>query len=132
MLLPGRNKLRDDQRKLLKLYAELSEQDKSSLLAFAEFLLQRSGPMHETAEPTPDPVPIPRPEVESVVSAIKRLSRSYHMLERSELLTETSSLMTAHIMHGRSATEVIDELELLFERHHQAFVTKRRDTDKHD
>lgn len=128
MLLP-RQKLSDEKRKLLKLYSALNEQDKLSLLAFAEFLLQRAGPVSETdeQEPLPDPKPIPRPEVESVVSAIKRLSESYYMLERSALLTEASSLMTAHIMHGRGASEVIDELETLFERHYQEFLSKRRE-----
>ncbi|PLX59873.1 hypothetical protein [Sedimenticola selenatireducens] len=128
MLLP-RQKLSDEKRKLLKLYSALNEQDKLSLLAFAEFLLQRAGPVSEADElgPVPEPKPIPRPEVESVVAAIKRLSESYHMLERSALLTETSSLMTAHIMHGRGASEVIDELETLFERHHQEFLSKRRE-----
>ncbi|WP_260293515.1 hypothetical protein [Sedimenticola hydrogenitrophicus] len=114
---------------MLKLYSALSEPDRLSLLAFAEFLLQRSGPASETtgSPPVLEPKPIPRPEVESVVAAIKRLSESYHMLDRSALLTETSSLMTAHIMHGRSANEVIDDLEALFERHHQELVSKQRE-----
>lgn len=70
---------------------------------------------------------IPRPEEESVVAAIKRLSESYHMLERSALLTETSSLMTAHVMHGRTADEVIDDLEALFQRHYEELVAKLRE-----
>lgn len=128
MLLP-RKQLSEESRKLLKLYSMLSEQDQQSLVAFAEFLLQRTGSVSETAAPPPmlEPNPIPRPEGESVVAAIKRLSASYHMLERSELLTETSSLMTAHIMHGRSAIEVIDDLEALFERHHREFVQKQQE-----
>jgi len=128
MLLPTQT-LSDEKRKLLKLYSALNEQDKLSLLAFAEFLLQRSGAVSETEEQPPllEPKPIPRPEVESVVAAIKRLSETYHMLERSALLTETSSLMTAHIMHGRRTGEVIDELEALFERHHQEYVAKQRE-----
>lgn len=125
MLLPTQ-KLSEEKRKLLKLYSALNEQDKLSLLAFAEFLLQRVGPeaAADRQPPLLKPKPIPRPEVESVVAAIKRLSESYHMLDRSALLTETSSLMTAHIMHGRSADEVIDDLEALFERYHEEFVSK--------
>lgn len=125
MLLP-RQKLSSDVRKLVKLYSDLNEQDKLSLLSFAEFLAQRSGTTEEAAEmDVPlDPVPIARPESESVVAAIKRLSASYHMLERADLLTETSSLMTAHIMQGRAAQDVIDELEALFSRHHREFVAK--------
>ncbi|WP_428603177.1 hypothetical protein [Sedimenticola sp.] len=128
MLLPGQQ-LSEQQRRLIKLYSSLGEQDKISLLAFAEFLVQRAEPVSTTDEPPPvlDPKPIPRPEEESVVGAIKRLSESYHMLERSALLTETSSLMTAHVMHGRSAAEVIDDLEALFKRHHQEFISKQRE-----
>lgn len=113
-MLPPKLNLPGDQRKLLKLYKTLGEQEKRSLLAFAAFLSQ-----HETDEAPAEagiaaPQLIPRPDDESVVSAIKRLSVSYPMLDRSTLLTETSSLMTAHIMHGRSAVDVIDELETLF------------------
>lgn len=129
MLLPTQN-LSDEKRKLLKLYSALSEQDKLSLLAFGEFLLQRSASDAEQDEQQtelPEPKPIPRPEGESVVGAIKRLSESYHMLEKSALLTETSSLMTAHVMHGRNADEVIDELEALFKRHYEELVSTLRE-----
>jgi hypothetical protein len=40
------------------------------------------------------------------------------MLERSgALLNDTSSLMAGHVLHGRPAAEVIDELEALFARY---------------
>ncbi|MCW8943950.1 MAG: Crp/Fnr family transcriptional regulator [Sedimenticola sp.] len=108
----------------------MNEQDKLSLLAFAEFLVQRGGDVTTSADAVVsiEPVSIPRPESESVVAAIKRLSASYHMLEKSELLTETSSLMTAHIMQGREAKDVIDELEVLFSRYHKAFLSKQEET----
>ena len=89
-------------------------------MSFAEFLAERQSPA-ETVEtpPVAEPKPIPRPDEETVIGAIKRLSETYHMLDRSVLLTETSSLMTAHIVHGRKVEEVIDELELMFARHFQ-------------
>jgi hypothetical protein len=128
MLLP-KQKLSEDTRKLVKLYSALCEQDKLSMLAFAEFLVERAGESGQSAqlEISLEPVPLPRPESESVVAAIKRLSASYPMLEKSDLLTETSSLMTAHIMQGRVAAEVIDDLEILFGRHHREFVSKQRE-----
>ncbi|WP_320416442.1 Crp/Fnr family transcriptional regulator [Candidatus Vondammii sp. HM_W22] len=92
----------------------MGEQEKRSLLAFAAFLSQQETVETPAKAGIPEPQLIPRPDEESVVSAIKRLSVSYSMLDRSTLLTETSSLMTAHIMHGRSAMDVIDELETLF------------------
>ena len=129
MLLP-KQRLPADRQQLLELYASLAQDDRTTLLKFAEFLARR-GPgdtvvVDDNEAPTLEPTPIPRPENESVVGAIKRLSTSYHMLDRSELLTETSSLMTAHIMHGRSADEVIEELEALFIRYHEAFVEKHK------
>jgi hypothetical protein len=128
MLLP-KQKLSEDTRKLVKLYSGLCEQDKLSMLAFAEFLVGRAGESGLSGQPeiSLEPVPLARPESESVVAAIKRLSASYHMLEKSELLTETSSMMTAHIMQGRAASDVIDDLEVLFSRHHREFVAKQNE-----
>lgn len=118
MLAPKQN-LPADQHRLLKLYKAIDGPGRESLLAFAEFLLQRTELEPKPPEPLPEPIPIARPERESVVAAIKRLSKTYHMLDRSTLFTETSSLMTAHIMQGRPAPEVIDELQTLFETHYR-------------
>ena len=115
-----------EQRRLLKLYGKLGEQDRESLLAFAEFLAVRgegSGTSDSGSDTPAEPKAIPRPEKESVVAAIKRLSETYHMLDRSLLLNDTSSLMTAHVIKGREAAEVIDELEELFARHYQEHLS---------
>ncbi|MET0105435.1 MAG: Crp/Fnr family transcriptional regulator [Sedimenticola sp.] len=117
MLAPKQN-LPADQRKLLKLFSALDEQARENLVAFAEFLAQREQAVEETARIV-EPLAIPRPEEESVIAAIKRLSETYPMLDRSTLFHETSSLMTSHVMQGREATEVIDELELLFQGKYQ-------------
>jgi hypothetical protein len=112
------------QRKLLKLFKGLGAKDQDVLIAFAEFLNKREGSCEEESqqELSLDPIPIGRPEEESVVAAIKRLSSSYHMLDTSTLLTETSSLMTAHLIHGRPASDVIDELEALFTQEYETFI----------
>jgi hypothetical protein len=116
--------LSGDQRKLLKLFKGLDAKDQVILLAFAEFLQQRG----DCAEKDPsqdiptDPILVERPAEESVVAAIKRLTSSYHMLDTSTLLTKTSSLMTAHLIHGRTASDVIDELEELFAKEHADFL----------
>ncbi len=103
-----------DDARLTALYQRLPAAERETLLAFAEFLVSRSGvPVDITPRPTE------RPAQESVVAAIKRLSASYHMLDRSKMLHETSGLMTEHLMQGRPAPEVIDELETLFRRHYQ-------------
>jgi hypothetical protein len=115
--------LSSEQRKMLKLFKALDAKDQDVLVAFAEFLSKREGASadEEGQETSLDPIPIERPEDESVVAAIKRLSSSYHMLDTSTLLTESSSLMTAHLIHGRSASDVIDELEALFTKEYEAY-----------
>lgn len=126
MLLP-KQKLSADREKLLKCYDSLSSEDRSTLLKFARFLaLDETDEDGAEAPLVLEPTRIPKPDNETVVGAIKRLSASYHMLDKSDLLTETSSLMTAHIMHGRKAEDVIEELEALFIRYHTAFVEKHR------
>jgi hypothetical protein len=104
---------RKTERRLLDLVAQLPEAKAQALLEFAEFLVSRHGDTLETTAP----LDIPRPDKETVVKAIKRLSATYPMLDRAKMLNETSVLVTQHVMHGRNAVEVIDELEILFRRH---------------
>ena len=65
---------------------------------------------------------IPRPDKESVVKAIKRLRATYHMLDQNRLFNETSQHMTSHLLHGKPAAEIIDELEAMFARHYQHYL----------
>lgn len=115
-----------DEDRLVALFAALDGQDQQSLLAFAEFLHSRAPaqPQPTVAAPVPEPEPIPRPEQETVVAAIKRLSRSYHMLEKRDVLHQASALMAEHIMQGKDAVEVIDELEAVFERRYRKLTGK--------
>jgi hypothetical protein len=130
-----------DERRLGKLFRSLDAQQREALLSFAEFLVQRaSGRQRDsgglpTSSSYPGPadapgsasgelvgpdvvsqVPLvePRPAQESVVAGIRRLRRTYPMLDTGEMLNEASSLMAAHVLHGRPASAVIDELEALF------------------
>lgn len=112
--------MKQSEKKLLNFFRKLSRQDEQTLLSFAEFLAARS-----QAGVDPDSLTlnkIERPAEESVIAAIKRLSASYPMLDKDKMLTETSSLMTQHVVQGRLAKEVIDELEQLFDRHYDAFL----------
>lgn len=120
-MLPPKQNLSADRRQLIKLYDALSTQGRENLLAFAEFLVSRDLTPDETV--IHEPKELPRPDEESVVGAIKRLSESYFMLDKSALFTETSTLMTSHIMHGRAAPDVIDELEELFVSHYERYVS---------
>lgn len=101
--------------RLLELLDELPEDKRQELLQYAEFMHARFAVPRAAA----DPLDIPRPESESVVRAIKRLRATYPMLDPTKLLNETSVLMSQHVMQGRDAMEVIDELEILFRSHYQ-------------
>ncbi|WP_026340548.1 hypothetical protein [Thioalkalivibrio sp. ALJT] len=112
----------DPASAIAEIAARLSAEDQASLLKFARFLEQESPP--PAPEPLPEPEPIPRPESESVIKAMRRLSATYHMLDRSRLLNETSALMAQHVMQGREAVEVIDELEVVFRSHYEKAVAE--------
>ncbi len=109
-----------DERRLLRAFRALSETRRQGLLDYAEFLLAQNQP--EQAAPSPIPLDIPRPPQESVVKAIKRLRETYPMLDRAKILHETSGLMTQHLLHGRLAPDVIDDLEALFRRYYQDHI----------
>lgn len=114
------------ERNLLKLFKQLSPGQQSSVLAFAEFLSQRDEGKADEKREIPQPVLLDRPERETVVAAIKRLTASYPMLDRDKLFNQTSVLMTQHIMQGREAQQVIDELESLFREHYETLRINRK------
>ena len=105
--------------KLAKIFAALPEQEQKTLLDFAEFLQSRAPQIQPESI---EPVDIPRPEDESVIAAIKRLNQTYPMVERSTVFNETSELMMQHMLRGRAAEDIIDELEQLFERRFREFI----------
>ena len=110
------------EKKLLSVYKKLAASEQENLQAYAEFLLTRH---RETPQSIPEPQHVPRGENESVVAAIKRLSASYSMLDKPQLLNESSVLMTQHVMQGRAVDEVIDELEALFARFYQELLDEQ-------
>jgi hypothetical protein len=99
-----------EERRLLRLFGGLDAAARRSLLDYAEFLAGRAGPAPAVAAPAP----VPRPAVETVTQAIKRLNRSYPGLQRHRLMPRVEQLLARHMVDGRPAPEVIDELEALF------------------
>jgi len=111
--------MRPQDKKLLGLFRDLAAEQQETLLAFAEFLASRAA-----AKPTiaGQPLAIPRPEEEKVVQAIKRLRETYPMLDHGKMLHEVSHHMTQHVMQGKAAKDVIDELELVFRAHYERMM----------
>ncbi len=118
-----------NEKQLLKLFQRLAEADRRSLMDYAEFLVGRSGGAEAPVPVSATPLNIPRPESESVIKAVRRLMQTYPMLERDKLLHETTSLVTRNVVHKDPAPGVIDELELLFKRHYDAYLNANVDTD---
>ncbi len=108
---------------LSKIFSELPEAEQKTLLDFAEFLQSRAPQIKFVSLV---PLQIPRPAEESVVAAIKRLNQTYQMIERSTLLNETSDLMMQHMLRGRAARDIVDELELLFNKRFEVFVENNK------
>lgn len=106
------------EKRLREILARLDAAQVQALLDYAEFLAAR----YPVPEEATEPLKIPRPDQESVIKAIRRLGATYPMVDRSKMLNETSVLMTQHIIHGRDAVEVIDELEILFRRQYEQQV----------
>ena len=102
------------ERELIKLYKSLDEANKEAFIAFGEFLKTRANPENPQTVVESLLVDIPRPETESVIKAIKRLSATYPMVDKETILHPISNLMTSHIIQGRKASEVIDDLQDLF------------------
>lgn len=108
--------MRVEDRKLLELFEQLAPEQQERLIAFAEFL---SDGATQPAETDSEPATITRPENETVTMAIRRLVRTYPMLDRRKLMVEASEFMARHALEGRPAREVIDDLDVLFVRHYE-------------
>ena len=110
--------MKKSEKQLVEYFRALPEAERNTLLVFAEFLVQRcETPTDQLLEPEP----ITRPEEESVIAAVKRLSATFHMLDKGKMLGETSELVSQHVVRGREASEVIDELEHVFQRHYESY-----------
>ena len=123
--------MNDIEQRLLGLLQQLGETEQSSLLAFAEFLCGRQSARatNTPAQPPaiPEPEPIERPPVESVVAGLKRLARTYPMLDKSEMLSATSDIVATHIMKGTEPAAVIEQLEGIFREHYERLRSAARE-----
>lgn len=111
-------------KKILEIFEYIPDSDKKTLLEFAEFLKSKAP---KPAPVSTEPLEIPRPDKENVVAAIKRLTKTYPMIERSDMFGTTSDLMTQHMLKGRSALDIIDEMEKLYRQKFKSTAEKMND-----
>ncbi len=116
------------ETKLLNIFSDLDKNDQNSIISFAEFLMNNAKQDGRLVV-IDQPQEIPRPDDERVVAAIKRLSATYPMLKKNSLLNETAALMSEHILKGRAAKDVIDELETTFKTRYDDFCQQREPDD---
>lgn len=115
--------MKKDTKKLLAYYRELPDETAQQLLEFAEFLASRYKVEDKEISA---PKAIPRPDNESVVVAVKRLTATYPMVNKDNLLDETASLVSQNMLQGRDAVEVIDELEVIFRKHYDILIEESK------
>ena len=116
------------QEQLQSILSSLSDTDRHAWLRYGEFLVS-SAATALSEQPTATiekeaPQPIARPDEERVVAAIRRLAQTYPMINHDPLLQQSADLMSAHLLSGRAAAEVIDELEELFQQHYQRYLAE--------
>jgi hypothetical protein len=111
--------LKKSKKKLLKYFEILPDEAAQQLIDFAEFLAAKY-----QIEVTEIALPenIDRPEKESVVAAVKRLSATYPMINKDSILDKTASLVTQNLVQGRDVVAVIDELEQVFSETYASLV----------
>lgn len=104
----------DSRLKQLQTFmSQLSDVHQQSVVDFADFLVDQYR-LEAVTSTDLEPEDIERPSEETVVGAIKRLKQTYYMLDTDVLLNQTSALMGQHLLQGRDATSVIDDLQALF------------------
>lgn len=119
-----------ERQSLLACYEQLDAGARQSLLAFAEFLVSSTpgttAVPHSARVVIAEPERIERPAQESIVAGLKRLSKTYFMLDKSEMLGATSDLVATSLLQGADAAAVIDELEAIFADHYRQLQATQR------
>jgi len=111
------------EQQLSDIFRQLDAGAQETLLAFADFLASRSPEkrvhLKHEAVVIPEPEHIERPADESVIAGLKRLSKTYPMLDKTVMLGATSDMVAQHIMQSTDKADVIDQLEAIFEEHYR-------------
>lgn len=103
-----RGEEKDRRAQLLAMLDRLDAEALRTLTDLAEFLAARAEARFDAEIVTL------RPQAETVVQAVRRLNRSYPMLSRAGMLEPVGDLVSQHMVDGRDAKAVIDELEALY------------------
>ncbi|MBF0359098.1 MAG: Crp/Fnr family transcriptional regulator [Magnetococcales bacterium] len=97
---------------LLDIWRNLDREQKLTLLKFAEFLESQKSNSEEPV--SQEPLNLPKPENESAVKALKRLKKSYPMIDADMGLLDDASHLLMEKITGTPDSEVVVKLEALF------------------
>lgn len=112
----------DRQRaRLMAIWRRLGEADRHALWRYALFL-DASRSEAPPAEVPTIPILTPAPPGETAVAALKRLKRSYPMIEADAGLLDEASRLIMERMFGAPDAEVIGRLEAIFRERWQALT----------
>lgn len=113
------------RKRLLAIWNGLDPASRQGWLQYGEFLLANVQP---APLPLVEPDSTPGPEGESAIQALKRLRKSYAMMDISAtLLDEAAQLMTRRIF-GASDAEIIPQMAALFQSHYRQWCASRQGT----
>jgi len=104
-----------------QLFSKLDAEHQQAIIDYATFLAERYVAKDSTGMNL-KPESIERPQQETVIAAIKRLKKTYYMLDTDTMLNQTSALMGQHILKGREASAVIDELQSIFQDQYKQYI----------
>ncbi|MBF0262224.1 MAG: hypothetical protein HQL97_10380 [Magnetococcales bacterium] len=117
-----------EKRALLDLWGEMDAGERQTLMRLGRFLVSERSRAGNDApvDACPEvPLDIPRPEVESAVAGLKRLKRTYPMIEADgAVLSEASRILMGKVT-GSPDREIIDRLELFFDGCYQKWRTEQ-------
>lgn len=111
-----------EQKRLLTAWQLLGKEERRTVRLFAEFLSHQTdlNTTEKTTLTPQTPHPIPKPEKESAVLALKRLKKTYPMIEADlALLDDASRLLLKKIMGTTDAAVIIDLEELFAQRYRE-------------
>ncbi|MBF0146626.1 MAG: hypothetical protein HQL84_05350 [Magnetococcales bacterium] len=111
-----------NQTDITKIWHQLNDANRDTLLKFAQFLLEQ-GKETQVAPPS-QPLNIPPPPNENVVQALKRLKKNYPMIDADIPLLDAASQLILQKVLGGSDADLILKMERLFLDSYHAWLQK--------
>ncbi|MBF0110681.1 MAG: Crp/Fnr family transcriptional regulator [Magnetococcales bacterium] len=101
------------------LYKQLNDSNRETLYRFAQFLVTIE--QEQSVVPPAKPLNIPPSPGENVIQALKRLKKTYPMIDTDIRLLDAASQLVLQKVLGVPDTELIERMEKLFTDAYQAW-----------